>query len=187
MDRFTLGVYSDICLLALALTLWTVVHSFTESLQMTSHCIPCNDTNMAVEHGKPSWEFVYRRYKLVRKYCEIINEALSHLVTGFMAEATIFYSVNLDMTVVTENNWKKSCLIYFYCCTFSILLYSANICTKMGSLKIWLADDGNRRTVPLDELQIVLGEIQANDVGIKISKVFTITYSLIANVSLSFT
>lgn len=54
----------------------------------------------------------------------------------------------------------------------------------MSVLKTWLSVDENRRDVPLDELQLVLQELALkDDVGIRGSNVFTITYSLVANVS----
>lgn len=54
----------------------------------------------------------------------------------------------------------------------------------MSVLKTWLSVDENRRDVPLDELQLVLQELALkDDVGIRGSNVFTITYSLVVNVS----
>ncbi len=54
----------------------------------------------------------------------------------------------------------------------------------MSVLKTWLSEDENRKDVPLDELQLVLQELALkDDVGIRGSNVFTIKYSLVANVS----
>jgi len=53
----------------------------------------------------------------------------------------------------------------------------------MEAIKSWLTNDKNRKTVPFDEMQIVLHEQLCNTVGIRGSNVFTITYSVVANVS----
>lgn len=54
---------------------------------------------------------------------------------------------------------------------------------KLEILKTWLAKDENRENVPLDQLEIVMGELRNRDVGIRGSNIFTITYPLLWNVS----
>lgn len=53
----------------------------------------------------------------------------------------------------------------------------------MGAVKTWLADDENRKNVPVDEIQIVLHEAAEKDIGIRGNNVFTITYSSVFSVS----
>lgn len=56
----------------------------------------------------------------------------------------------------------------------------------MDTLKRWLSQDENRRTVPDDQLNIVLHEFQWQTVGIQGGRIFTFTFSLLWNVSASF-
>lgn len=167
-QRYILGLFCDLCILSNVLTLWVVVNSFAQSISKTS------DAN---------WKVVYSQYKTIRTISQTINRALGNLVTGFMAEAIIFYSINLDRTLVTQDVFRKMHMAYYYLNTFSILFLSANICSQLDTLKRWLAEDVNRRQVSLDELQIVLQELQSKEVGIRGGDKFTISYSLVATVS----
>lgn len=54
----------------------------------------------------------------------------------------------------------------------------------MSAVKLWLAKDENRRNVPKDHLNIILGQLAAKDVGIRGSNIFTITYPLLWSVIL---
>ncbi len=51
---------------------------------------------------------------------------------------------------------------------------------------MWLQQAENRKTVPSDELKAVKDELQRNAVGIRGSDIFTITYSVMWNVSTIF-
>ncbi len=53
----------------------------------------------------------------------------------------------------------------------------------MESIKIWLSIDENRKVVPIDQVNIILHEMVAKDVGIRGGDIFTITYPIVATVS----
>lgn len=54
---------------------------------------------------------------------------------------------------------------------------------QMEAVETWLADDENRKNVPIDEMQIVLHETAEKVIGIRGNNVFTITYSSVFTVS----
>lgn len=53
----------------------------------------------------------------------------------------------------------------------------------MSYLKTWLYCDSNRKNIPMDELYVTMNEVDSNIVAIKAGNVFSISYSLLANVS----
>lgn len=53
----------------------------------------------------------------------------------------------------------------------------------MSVVRAWMLKWENRQTIPADELQIVSGELKFHAVGIKGGNMFTITYSVLWNVS----
>ncbi len=53
----------------------------------------------------------------------------------------------------------------------------------MESIKTWLFTNDNFKSVPFDEAQTVLHGVQASDIGIRGSDIFTITYQLLGGVS----
>lgn len=62
-------------------------------------------------------------------------------------------------------------------CTF--LLYNV----QLESVKVWFADNRNKKDVPDNEMIIVLHEMLAKDIGIQGSKIFSISFSFVATVS----
>lgn len=55
----------------------------------------------------------------------------------------------------------------------------------MGYLEIWLseyADDEQKSNVPFHRLTVILNELSTSTIGITGWNVFTITYSVVANV-----
>ncbi len=49
----------------------------------------------------------------------------------------------------------------------------------MGELKRWISQATNIQNIPTEELQIIIGELNAQNVGIKPCGRFTLTYSLL--------
>lgn len=54
---------------------------------------------------------------------------------------------------------------------------------QVNLLKKWLSSDDNRRGISQDKLFLVVNDIDTNAVAIKGGKIFSITYSLVGNVS----
>ncbi len=66
-----------------------------------------------------------------------------------------------------------------------IELFVCNFCIyflKLESIKTWVVEDGNRLMTPTHDLDLVLHEMLAKDIGVRGSTVFTITYPLFASV-----
>lgn len=53
----------------------------------------------------------------------------------------------------------------------------------MDTLKSWMFKAENRRVIPTEELKIVSGELKWHVIGIKGGTMFTITYSVLWNVT----
>ncbi|CAL8072516.1 unnamed protein product [Orchesella dallaii] len=189
LGRYINGIFSDLCILSYVVTLWIVANTFAKEIKATecNEVVLIEENEAVLRHYSKStnileWPEIYNRYKSIRKLAAMINQAFGSLVTAFMAEAIIFYSISLDATLTTNDFFKKANMLHFYCTTFGILFISADICNQMVAIKSWLANDENRKKVPYDEMQIVLYDLLTNEVGIRGSNVFTITYSLVANI-----
>ncbi|CAL8072518.1 unnamed protein product [Orchesella dallaii] len=50
----------------------------------------------------------------------------------------------------------------------------------LETIKLWLKKGDNAKKVPSDELNLVLHEIIAKDIGIRGSDIFTLTYDVVA-------
>lgn len=126
-QRYISGLFCDMCLLSHVITLWSVTHSFAQSISMSLSTDDSAVNTKSLLH----WKLVYRQYKAIQNLAKIINKALGNLVTCFMAEAIIFYAINLDVTLATQDAFRKGYMAWFYFDTFSILFIAADICSQV--------------------------------------------------------
>lgn len=81
--------------------------------------------------GELSWSDVYGHFRVVQKLALIINVALGNLVTWYMLEAVMYYSVRLNKFLTSTDIFVRVDLAVFYFTTFGILFISADICSQV--------------------------------------------------------
>ncbi|CAL8072528.1 unnamed protein product [Orchesella dallaii] len=185
LTRYLMGFLSDLIVLSLTLTLWTAANSFSKRIEkhfpLQNYTLPENEMREIEEKDDSmNWTNVYQQFDAIRILSHLINISGCHIVSSYLLEASLSYSVNLDGILLTKDAFRRANQMFYYACTASILFFSADICRKLESLKLWLSEEGNRIKIPEDEFNMVLHEMMAKDIGIKGSNVFTITYSFLA-------
>lgn len=156
----------------MSLTLWSAALSFSQFVEEAQGPGPSQN-----------WELIYAQFNSIRTLSYTVNKALGSLVCWFLGNAILAYSMSLDALFVSLDWHKRVSLICNYLCAFGVLFTSADIPQQMESIKRWLKIDTNRKTVPIDQLNIILHEMTAKDIGIRGGDIFTITYTIVATVS----
>lgn len=175
--RSLLGQFGDLCILVHSVTLWTSAREFALlNMKLIGNTLLCS---------RKAWDDIYSRYKDLRKLSGLINRSLGSLVVFFLAEGIMYYSINLDNTMAVLGYIRKASMIILYCETAGVLFFSANIHDQVSSVRDWLEVDINRKSVPVDELQLILNELQTKKIGIHGGNLFTVSYSLIGTVSVN--
>ncbi|ODM93117.1 hypothetical protein Ocin01_13561 [Orchesella cincta] len=210
ITRSVTRYFSSLFLLAGVLTFWNAIclnvsrlttsYSNTDlksDLNSDTDTTPdSNNTIVIVNYGRfisisifdedgPSlhnWECVYTIYKELRTLSHLINSAFGSIITVTMARAILFNSANVDHALYGQDFMKKILLLLLTVHDTAVFLLAADACNRMDGFKIWLSKDENRKTVPLDQLNVVLNEINTATVGIRGNNMFTITYSLLWSV-----
>ncbi|CAL8072522.1 unnamed protein product [Orchesella dallaii] len=185
IPRFILAYFADLCILSCAIPLWLVSRSFSlvvSGKDVVQHMGDYNDDE-GRKQGKElnsNWQEIYGHFKAIQKLSLAINVALGSLVTWFLAEAIMYYSKNLTDLVTSTDIFRRINKSSYYGMIVGIFLFSADICNQLENVKLWFYRGENRKTVPSDELNLVLHEMIAKDIGIRGSNIFTITYSFLA-------
>lgn len=86
-----------------------------------------------------AWVDVYGHFRVVQKLAMLINVALGNLITWYMTEAVMYYSVRLNKFLTSTDIFVRVDLAVFYFTTFGILFISADICSQVSIMEgvIW--------------------------------------------------
>lgn len=146
--RFIIGLFSDIFLLCHTITLWLAARSFAKSVQKDLRDsmrrerfegqqhglegLQSSDHNLSVE--ELAWADVYGHFRVVQKLAMLINISLGNLITWYMTEAVMYYSVRLNKFLTSTDIFVRVDLAVFYFTTFGILFISADICSQVSKI-----------------------------------------------------
>ncbi|CAL8072526.1 unnamed protein product [Orchesella dallaii] len=185
ISRFILGFFIDLCILSMTLTLWSVIHSFSLSIQSDSYhkWMSKNYSTLTLTQNNTkckSWQSIFYEWDTIRRLSLLINNAMGSLVIWFLLEALMYYSVNMDAFLLAKDVFKKSYLFAYYFGTLTIFVFSGNICNELEEIKSWLVDDENRKPVGYHDLKLILHEMIEKTIGIRGMGVFTMSYSSFA-------
>lgn len=152
--RYMIGFCGDLCLLTMSLTLWTTAYSFEQNVLsemrvlkrksiptcvMESTEIPVDtifDTFSTNQYRNAyrSWSNLYDQYKAIHELSRLINKAMGSLMTCYLGESVMYYSVNCNKIIVARDLYTRIHLIFFYFNILTIFLLSADICHRVTDL-----------------------------------------------------
>lgn len=198
------SMFGDLLVLVSVLTLWSCVRSFSFVVQ---NCIKKCESEDDVNHDlHTEWIKIIQYYKTLHNVSTLINKSFGMplglvLISFILYSSTRFHEVFI-MQVKTD--WTSAIrMLFFFVDITAILLFSANIVSKMGVLhdlfrvckptKMPLVNlDGKCKWcalkhgnyLPFEEVQMVVNDLATNSVAMKAADIFPVTYSLVANVNL---
>lgn len=196
-----MGVISDLCIFYSALILWTLANSLDQdvhkdlrnNLNITtiSH-IPAFERSTK-EHINTSailktpisdmWRSYYTNFQGIQTVADTINQALGSQVTWCLADDLLYYSTGIQPVMFKSSHLERFRYVLFYALNIGTWFICADICSKMDCLKQWLKKDDNIEWVSQEQANLVLHEAITNEIGIRGSNTFTITFSFLAGLS----
>lgn len=209
VQRHMLSFYGDIRLVVSVYTLWIATAHFHCQIK-ESNMQQISNENDKCFVKKLSWKTVDCNFKDLKQLSEILNNLIGTQVTCMLLQFTfhdartiVGFRKRLD-----NHDWGGLVRKLTYTGTsFGFLWFAANACHKVNSFKVfimlysskklnsswflqkniikrWLAIPENRMEISNEQLQIILDEVNHNEVGIHGSGIFTVTYALVASVSI---
>lgn len=127
IHRYTLGFFSDLCVLSCSITLWIHASAFAKRFLTNQPWQTVSETPSAGE----SWAKIYENFQAIRSLSHTINSAVGTQVTLYTAESVIFYSLNLNAALTSKNTFRRIDMICFYVLTIGTFAISANICSQV--------------------------------------------------------
>lgn len=200
-----LSLFCDLFVMMGSITLWTCAHSFAQQLQ-DEMLQQTDDDNAFILMSRKlktdsqlgAYDTVHNNYLALKKFTSLINSMFDSNVTCFLLDAVLYYSTSFNEVFIEGvgfTDWNKSFRVLFFFCNMCIaLLISAEIVHCMQALKDWLVfavlNPAGRQlfqrkelAIPLEEIHIYINDLASDVISMKGSDVFSITYSLLANVS----
>ncbi len=111
-----------------------------EGLQSSDHnlskAVEFGERGSVDEREELAWSDVYGHFRVVQKLAMLINIALGNLITLYMTEAVMYYSVRLNKFLTSTDIFVRVDLAVFYLTTFGILFISADICSQVEYKKM---------------------------------------------------
>lgn len=134
-----------------------------------------------------------------------MNQIFGSVIALYTASSVVGFAMTLDIILIHPEVDVQAVMGVFQVMTLISLVLAADVngqvtkfhfwrtlidldiinfffCFKMETLKKWLSIDENRKSVPDNELNIILHEIQWNTIAIRGGRAFTYTYTLLWNV-----
>lgn len=171
------GFMCDLPLFLMVSNFWVVMSKFATDIE--------NDMNQMYTgfSQKLTWPEIYRRFKAIREMCRLLNRSFGAMVILYLTDTILLQSMALKVVITATDLTYKLRLTFFMIASCALFVIAADANHKLSWVTRWLAIDENRRGAPTDELTHVKEEIWNNQVGIRGANLFTITYTVIWNVS----
>lgn len=133
-----MGYYTDLFIMALALTLWSASYSFAKSFGGINPIKPEKElelhpkieklADLAIQTDR---QRIYMNFKAIRMLSFLVNKALGSIVCWFLGDAILAYSLDLDTIFTSHDIHKRIGLLFNYFCAFGVLFVSADICKQV--------------------------------------------------------
>lgn len=160
-----ISLYATVFQMAISLTLWWPCKYFAQKLAFP-------EQNM-------SFPQVVRDYIHIRKFSTLMNHTFGNFVTCYLLNTSVYYAV----AFYGISHWSAVVTRMFYLGgAVIILVISADVTKQVQSMKEWLSYNTNVDLIPQDMLQVMWQELETNQVAIRGSNVYPVTYSLVSNV-----
>lgn len=160
------------------------------------------------------WKVFENQFAMLRQLSRLVNRAFGNVVVWFVLECLLYYCCEADEIIGQfqhENtDWKRVVFTSLYMLQFHfILLLSADIPSKvinratffrfdlhkalcnrfcwlqMSVVKEWLEIPENVNSIFPNKLSLILDNLNSNDVAVKGSNYFSISYPFLGSVSVN--
>ncbi|CAL8126848.1 unnamed protein product [Orchesella dallaii] len=168
--RFVMRFYFESLLLAGILSFWMVAYSFARDMNR--------------ESLRSKWSSIAWKYRYLRGFSKRFNQAYGQLVFAYVWNSILMYSTRLDSLFTSPDIFFRYRGLYFYISVVMIFLFAADCSRQAQKITTWLSIGNNSIKVTSDNAFALIGnDLNRNNIAVCGLGVFTITYSLAANVA----
>ncbi|CAL8126866.1 unnamed protein product [Orchesella dallaii] len=167
------GLYEELMLCMGTLAFWLSAKSFVMKIRsMTSF---------------QYWPEVYREYLKLKKYGDLTNRAFGLLYLLYTLTALFYYSINLDKFLTSHDLLVRLKYSVYYINLVSTFVLAADINKRVSfELELWISQNVNEESISIrtqNQLTLILHEITNNRIGMSGYYLFTVTYSIAAQMA----
>ncbi|CAL8126872.1 unnamed protein product [Orchesella dallaii] len=173
--RWIHGYYGELFLQVGIISLWLHAHEFQRRiLNPTAHV-----------SSTTTFKRFHENLHAIKLFSESINNIFSLPFLWYTMSSIVGISLNLDGILTTEKWIHLIWKISFGSLGISNFIIAADISHKVNSLDDWLLkiSPDVLILIPQNNLSLVMHELSNSKIGMKIGNIFTLTYSILANVS----
>ncbi|CAL8126862.1 unnamed protein product [Orchesella dallaii] len=188
--KFITSFYWELLILFGVLSLWLPAAAFAEGFKDENDDDDEDEDERNSEEkileAAAQWPCIEEQYLCLKNLSDLINNAFGAMVFSYTFSSIFYYSINLDAFLLTSDILKRIRLVVLYLGAVILYILAADVCRQVGYLETWLseyADDESKSNVPFHRLTVILNELSTNTIGISGWNVFTVTYSVVANMT----
>lgn len=200
-QRHILGLYCELCLLMGVLTLWSCSKSMAGILRQDIQLQSGNNELFTLTqkwlHGykdqlvaSPVVRFKemgcrQKQYFTLQRLTRLVNQVHGTNMLLFLVDAVLYYSTGfIEVFIEESGNFDVSKIfriVFFFANTCAIMWYAADVPCQMGNaFKEWMVTEGIKEGIKLDQLHIFVNDLQMNEISLKASEIFPVTFQVIA-------
>ncbi|CAL8089282.1 unnamed protein product [Orchesella dallaii] len=176
--RKVMGLCEELLILIGPLTLWVVVKDFIKNVLRDKNYddVICNEE---------SWSYVSAKYNDLKTFTDLVNRTFGPLLLSYTLVALFYFSIYLDEFVTADDILVKIKFLIYYVLIISTFTISAEIVREIGKLGPWISNNLNKSLADMSqkELTVVLYELSSNRIGMSACGLFTVTYSVVAQMT----